>query len=67
MARSLVCDFESQLETKRMVNAQRHIYMQEEKKRLGNDRWLPVSFTLLQANVILSPQFVEVRVMLRSN
>lgn len=50
-----------------MVNGQSRIYMQAGKKRLANDRWLPVSFTLLQGNVILSRQFVEVRVMLGSN
>lgn len=32
MASSRVCDFESQLEAKKMVNGQSRIYMQEEKR-----------------------------------
>lgn len=68
MTSSLVCDFESQLEVKWMVNGQSLIYVQEKKReRFASDWWLPVSFTLLQANVILSPQFVEVRAVLGSN
>lgn len=37
MASSLVCDFESQLEAKQIVNGQSHIYIQEEQRVYRND------------------------------